>query len=373
MERDREAFRHTYGDYFVAGTKRAAQFIAVYHMRTAKKKELDRVKSQLGVKADVPEVDINGTADFNAKFEQTVKQNKIEYDIDVYMDGYKGAYQMENPSKGWTTKEVYRALNWFRANEDGKPYMAKLLHYSQIAPGYRRTVNIDPEVFAELNRLYAHVWQVRALDKGLPPVATEKWRREIDNFIRDVTTNQGSLATDLRLRNELTGKGNELVSNLGKASARKAFFDEIMSCRQSEPSTGSSAGGRKQPWEYGYTPDDVYWAQVVRGANGALDIKSEKRELDVVYEFFRHGLGKRQEGALEINDPTNTKLIVGWTVISNWGDDPNGSWWKETNGPILLGTRGAVRVRGEETRGTHWTVIYYVVNNADYPFQVRAR
>ena len=72
---------------------------------------------------------------------------------------------------------------------------------------------------------------------------------------------------------------------------------------------------------------------------------------------------------LEIDDPT--KLIVGWTVISNWGADHNGGWWKETNGPILLKTRGAVHVRGEETRGTNWTVIYYIVNNDDYPFQVK--
>jgi hypothetical protein len=344
-------------------------------MRTGKKKDLDEVKSQLGVKADVPKTDIKGTANFNAKFKQMTEQKKFEYDIDVYMDGYTGeGYQNSDTEKGWTPEEVFKALNWFRKMEQGQPYMAKLVHYSQIAPGYRRTIkNIDPEVFSELNKLYGHLWEVRALDKALPPEITDKSRAAINKFMRDVETNQGALATNGTLRNELTGKGNELVSNLGKAAARKAFFDEVMSCRPNEPAAGSGIGGRSdlEPWEYGYTPDQPYWAQVVRSANGAVDIKSEKRELNVAYEFFKHGLGKRQEATLSIND--NDKLIVGWTVKSNWGADHNGSWWKETNGPILLGTRGAVHARGEETRGAHWTVIYYYVNNADYPFQVSAQ
>jgi len=383
MLRDPEAFRNTYGDYFVAATKRAAQFVAVYHIRTTKKKDLDEVKSKIGVTADVPKTDIKGTADFNAKFKQVTVQKSFEYDIDVYMDGYTGpGYQVKDPKKGYTPEDVINALNWFKRKEQGQPYMAKLVHYSSIAPGYRRTIPYDPEVFAELKRLYGHLWEVRALEKALPPVFwevqeeldkarrpgfKETLRKTIDNFISEVENNQTALVTERQLRNELRSKGQEFVSILGNAAARKAFFDEVMSCRQSEEATGSRNRCRSalEPWEHGYTPDQPYWAQVVRAANGAVDINSVKRDLDVTYNLGKHGLGNRQEASLAINDPK--QLIVGWTVKSNWGDT-NGSWWKETGSPILLSTRGAVRAQGEPTRGTNWTVTYYVVNTPDYPF-----
>jgi hypothetical protein len=369
MQSDPKAFRKAYGDYFVAGAKRGSQFTAVYHMQTAKKDDLDRFKSKIGVKADVPEVDVKGAANFNAKFEQSVGQETVQWDIDVYMDGVTGAYKMKGDK--WTPAEVVKALNWFKQNEVGKPIMATLKQYSTLDASntYPRTINIDPEVFGELSGLYAKLWEVRALFNALPENSTRKWKEAKDNFDRDVTANRKVLATDLRLRRDLTSKGSDLVSGLGKISARRVFFDAVKSTRQNEPPTGSGIGGRHQPFEYGYTPNEPYWAQVVSESSGALDIKSERRDFRVTYDFIQHGLGKRQEGLLEINDPT--KLIVGWTVISNWGADHNGGWWKETNGPILLKTRGAVHVRGEETRGTNWTVIYYIVNNDDYPFQVK--
>jgi hypothetical protein len=364
MQSDRKAFRQRYGDYFVAGVKRGSQFTAVYHMQTTKKDDLNKFKSNIGVKAEVPEVDVNGAANFNAKFEQSLGQGTIQYDIDVYMDGVDTAYQMQGTK--WTPKEVLKALNWFKTNEVGKPLMAKLQHYSTIDPSYNypRTINVEPEVFNELGGIYANLWEVRAMFNALPANSTSKWKNAKDTFDRDVTANREGLAINMRLRNDLATRGRELISSLGKISTRKIFFDEVMSSRQDEPATGARSGCRSEPWEYGYTPNKPYWTQVVRDANGAVEVQSEKREFDRNWE-----LAKKQEGTLAISDPS--KLILGWTVISNWGGDHNGEWWKETNDKILLGTRGAVHVRGEETRGAHWTVIYYYVNNDDYPFHVK--
>jgi len=364
MQADPKAFRQKYGDYFVAGVRRGSQFTAVYHMQSMKKDDLNRFKSKLGVKADVPEVDVKGAANFNARFEQALGQETVQYDIDVYMVGVEGAYAMQGGK--WTPKKVMEALNWFKTNEVGKPLMAKLKHYSTIDVGYNypRTINVDPEVFGELGTLYGNLWEVRALFSTLPENSTSKWKAAKDTFDKDVTKNRGSLATNLRMRNDLTTKGKELVNVLGKISARKQFFDEVRSSRLEEPPTNAGGGGRSEPYEYGYTPDKPYWSQVVRDTNGAVEIKSERHEFRRDWE-----LAKKQEGTLAIADAN--KLIVGWTVISNWGGDHNGGWWKESSDKILLSTRGAVHVRGEETRGTSWAVIWYYVNNEDYPFQAK--
>ena len=193
-------------------------------MQTSKKDDLNKFKSKIGVKADVPEVDVKGAANFNAKFEQSVGQETVQWDIEVYMDGVTGAYKMKGDK--WTPAEVVKALNWFKQNEVGKPIMATLKQYSTLDASntYPRTINIDPEVFGELSGLYAKLWEVRALFNALPENSTRKWKEAKDNFDRDVTANRKVLATDLRLRRDLTSKGSDLVSGLGKISGRRVFF-----------------------------------------------------------------------------------------------------------------------------------------------------
>jgi hypothetical protein len=58
---------------------------------------------------------------------------------------------------------------------------------------------------------------------------------------------------------------------------------------------------------------------------------------------------------------------VGWQVISNWGDGPNGCWWKETN-QILGSDHAAVHVKSQYDRGCDWSLRVYYVEAKDYQF-----
>jgi len=365
MKSDPTAFRKTYGDYFVAGVRKGSRFVALYRMWSSSKENLDRFKGSIGGEgADVFKANVG------AKFEREAKSKNVNYDISVFMDGYMGAYQRTNKEEG-TPEEVTRALDWFKENEVGKPFVVKLRHYSTLDRNYPRTINIDPEVFADLNRLYTNLWEVRALYSSLPEGYSQRHKMKdkpnqnlkdaYGRFDTAVTTNREVLGTDMRLRNDLTTAGSELASELRIICARRAFFEEVQSRQKYEPPTGQMIGCQTDAWKYGYSPADPYMAQVATAVPGAVQIENLPRSFSPNWE-----LAKRQSTAFAFNDPT--KLIVGWTVISNWGGDHNGEWWKATNGPILLNTQGVVGVRGEETRGTNWTVIFYYVNANDYQF-----
>lgn len=57
---------------------------------------------------------------------------------------------------------------------------------------------------------------------------------------------------------------------------------------------------------------------------------------------------------------------MGWDVICNWTDGTGGDWHKAS--PSIIGeNNGAVYVKSDFSRGYSWTVIWYVVDAAQYP------
>jgi hypothetical protein len=376
MTENPAAFRATYGDYFVAGVKRGGQFVAVYHLLSSNKEDLDRFKSELGVKANVPETDIKGSGKVSGRFEEVAKTNHIQYKIEVYMDGVEdrsvspeqSSEQKSSDGLDWTPEKVMKELEEFKRAARGKPFMAKLQHYKTLAPNYSNTIAVQPSAFRELNRLYGMLWEVRALFNSLPGNATSALATEKVDFDNAVTTNRTSLVTDYEQRRIQTEKGQNLVDRLVSIAARRAFFEEVQIARQGEKPEGWGLGQKEgvHLLEFGYTPDKPYWAQLLRDSGGAVVITPQVLDYRPDYRPF-----KRWETTLAVNDPS--KLIVGVTVRRNWGDGTGGECWRDMPERILLGTRGAVHVKGLPERGTSWTVTYYTVKSEDYPFHAREK
>ncbi len=93
-----------------------------------------------------------------------------------------------------------------------------------------------------------------------------------------------------------------------------------------------------------------------------MQIKSERHNYK---EDWRIGW---RENTFQFGPGDGSKLIVGWQVISNWGGDHNGDWWRESSNPILLSKVGLVHVKSEYDRGANWSVIWYYVDARDYMF-----
>jgi len=157
-------------------------------------------------------------------------------------------------------------------------------------------------------------------------------------------------------------------------AARREFFEKVKTARKNEPDTGARHAGRSslKPWLIGYSSHDQNPV--------AVKIQSLTQRYSKGWTFL--GGTDYRENSMRFG-PDPSKRIVGWQVISHdtyLGEptyDPrhlkernesNGDWWKESNGPILLGNVGSIHVKSRFYKGTDWSVIWYYVDAADYPF-----
>jgi hypothetical protein len=353
MTSDPVAFRDAYGDYFVAGEERAAQFVAVYRLTANSAQELHDFKAKVGARA-------SGTAEGEAavRFMQEASRSNIRWEIDVIEEGYTGTNTSGDP---WTPERVYQALTTFKANSVGIPVKVELKTYNAVVPTYPNKIDIDPDVYVELRSLRANVWKARSMYNRLPKEYRDRLQGRFHAFSLKFDSNQSKLGTDERkaTREQLRGEGDTLLADLRTYDVRRTFYLKVMSKAPAEPATNARLGGRRQPWLYGYSSYDLDPA--------AVQIKSETQ--DFLHDYYV-GQPARWENTFQFGSVTDSKMIVGWQVISLWGDDHNGEWWKVSDAPILGTNMGLVHTKGEYARGSKWKVIWYYVDDAkDYRFQ----
>lgn len=339
-----EKFRKAYGDYFVAGGKRSARFVAIYNCQSTTVKSMDEFKASFG--GEAPDV---FSAEGSARFMQSTSKNNISTALDLFMEGYKGT----SPSGPWTPDKIMEALTWFKANEQGIPLQAKLKHYSTIDPAYPRTIDVAPSVFVELSQIYAKVWDIRSRYGSCPTYYQDQFKTEYRDLDYGVVASQHILASDLSKRQEYQQKADILLSNLDDVFARMDFYLKVKNVVDTEPAENHSIeeGAGQQTWMYGF---NVYTK------SGAVNIH---QSVQTYKELWHVG---RREHTFEFG-PDGKFLIVGWQVISNWNDGSNGSWYKAID-RILLTDHSAVHVTSQYDRGCDWSLIVYYVDAKEYQF-----
>jgi hypothetical protein len=132
------------------------------------------------------------------------------------------------------------------------------------------------------------------------------------------------------------------------------FYSKVKNAIRQEPAKDVKIDEEEsgpQIWMYGYS---------VYSKSDAVVIHQTTKNYTEKWQFGR------REATLEFGPDPNS-LIVGWQVISNWGDGTNGTWYK-ANDQILMTNHGAVHVRSEYDRGCDWSVVFYFVDAEDYQF-----
>ena len=306
---------------------------------------MDEFKASFG--ADAPKV---FSAEGSARFLQAASQHNITVDVYLFMDGYDGT----PPSGPWTPEKVMEALAWFKGHEKGVKLQAKLSHYNTIEPNYPRTVNVPPDVFVDLRVLYTKVWDIRSAYSSLPSYYQNQFKNEYTNFDSGVIANQSIFVTDATERLAYQQQAEALRAQLGDVYARMDFYFKVKAVVGTEPGNGQvieERADQQQSWLYGFSVYTKSTAVVIHTT-------------ELHYSDSWH-IGWR-EHTFEWG-PDQNYLIVGWQVLSNWGDGTNGSWWKAID-QILMTSHGAVHVKSQYDRGCDWTVRFYYVDAKDYEF-----
>jgi hypothetical protein len=340
-------FREAYGDYYVSAQEKGAQIVILYKLTASSAKELNEFKASIGVQADELM-----SAEGSTRFQREASKKNVKMSTDIFMEGYSGT----PPGGPWDPDKLYEALDWFKANAQGIPVKFQLKHYVTLNPNFPTTIDVNPNVFVELRQLYDNVWEARALYGGLPQDYKDRLRVKY-RALEDGVSAQGrkALARDLEARQALNQTSSALLAELRTLAARKDFYLRVKAAIKDEPGKGAAIGCRKEPWTYGFTSYDKDPV--------AVQIKSERQNYA---EDWR--VGWRENTFQLAPGKDDNKLIVGWQVISNWGGDHNGDWWRESANPILLSKVGLVHVKSEYDRGANWSVIWYYVDSKDYLF-----
>ena len=339
---DPAKFRHQYGDYFVKGGRRGSNFHAVYVCQARSVSNMSEFKAKLG--AETPDV---FSAEGSARFKQATSEHNISVSADVWMDGYEGT----SPTGPWTPDKILDALAWFKQHEKGVHTRAELMHYSSLDPSYPRTVDVAPEVFVALRKLYTALWTVRALYHSCPPNYLREFTDRYNDLENEITSRQSALATDGALRADLQKRTDALRSGLTVVFDRMVFASKVRDSIGTEPGSGhvTEDSGRRS-YFYGYN-------QYPR--SDAVTIKMDSEQYSDVWQigWRDHVFDWRHED----------RLVVGWEVVSNWADGTNG-WWRQDSAPILLSHRANVYVKSWYDRGCNWTLNVWWVDAKDYDF-----
>ncbi|ADB49544.1 hypothetical protein [Conexibacter woesei] len=340
---DPARFRHAYGDYFVAGGRRASRFTAVYTCQSQTVDQMQDFKSRIG--ANMPDV---FSAEGSARFKQTAASSNVSISTHVFMEGYDGTA----PNGPWTPEKVIDALGWFKQHEKGVYLSALLQHYSTIEPSYPRTIDVAPQAFAELRRLYLSVWDVRAQYDSCPRHYQEQLTGEFRTLTTGLEANQATLATDVQERGATQSRADLLGARLKGVFDRLEFYLRVKQAVAGEPAKDHAIeeGTGQQSWPYGYR----VWSK----SNAVVIHRHDSR-----YEE-KWQIGWR-EANIGFSDPN--AIVVGWEVVSDWGDGTNGQWWKTTD-QNLLQDRAWVHVKSQYDRGCAWTIVVSYVDAADYQF-----
>lgn len=352
------AFRQAYGDYFVAGFKRSARFVAIYRCQASSMEKLKTFKSSL--KTGYGDL---FSAEGSAGLKNLAKEQSVSLSMDVSMFGVTSIPPHELTQVAGKDKvdegfaQVQALLGWFKKNQQGTPFQALLRHYStlQECPTYPSAIDVDPHSFVEIKAIRRKLWHAKIAAEGLPMGYQVRLKPDLNNIEDLIKTWQKDLISDSARRLEYDKKLDSVLSAINQVAERQQFFLEVKDRLPREPAQNQQIEEKQDgphEWLYGF---DTYVA------SQAVAIRSERRDCKADWAF-----AKRQTSTLRFG-PDGNRLLVGWKVSANWYDGTNG-WWSKASGEMLLKSFGEVALKSQVTRGFDWSVTYYYVDAKDYQF-----
>ena len=346
---DPATFRKQYGDYFIAGSQRQSTFVALYHCTSRSEKSLRKFKTS--VQGSLPLI---FSAKGSSHFTEEASKYGIEINIEVFMSGYEGSGP---PTQNLSPKDVIERLNWFNQHEVGAPRRTLLHHYSVLDPSYPRTIDISPQVFVELRKLYREVWAIRSRFAACPGPYKSQLEPRFNALDDGVDADQPLLPTHPEMRRRYTRDATRLRSDLRNVFSRMDLYFKVREARHTEPSKGTeitSGEGGQQSWMYGYR---TYLA-------------NPEVEISEYHHGWRHPWTEDAQHTFRFGGDQE-KLIVGWKVISRRTDGLNGYWWKDVD-TILGSDRFLVTVENSFDRFVSYGVEVYWVEAKNYLFETHA-
>lgn len=189
-------FRDSYGDYFIAGYTKKAEFLAFAHITATSEETVRTVTTQLKGELNKPGVDVK--AEVLTELSNEAHKSHCEVSVELHMTGLRaddapeggagaaGGSSVERPLDHLALDELPEQLRYFTDHAEGRRTTAHLVHYHRVEPSIPTRIPLDSKVFLAAQGLYDDCLDAWATLRKLPPPYAEDMRERLEDLERRI-------------------------------------------------------------------------------------------------------------------------------------------------------------------------------------------
>jgi hypothetical protein len=350
MHSDPDAFRNQFGDYFVQGFRRGGRMLVICTASARTSDKLQQFAAE--IKGAMPNV---FSVEGSTSLMDMASSMGTSLSVSANYVGLPKDIQWRLPQ---SVKDVPGLAEWFmeKSVKMGSPLEARLLHYSSINPGYKRTLDIPPKRFSDLQALLRLAGSVQVIARSLPKPYEANYKESAQDLQSLLLAHEAQLPRDPDLLDRLMGKAKRLNAEMADINARYRIFERGIEGARTEPKPGEKMdAGTEGAWfVYGVVPEDKAEAK----ANAVTEH----------YRPVERGGEPAKRRSYTWDERFDDQIIIGWKVQLWWGD--SGRWWNPHHGPNIGGDHFHMKCESDLGLGFSYRVWIYTVPRSRYPFEV---
>lgn len=348
LDKSPSEFSSKYGHYFVSTAIAGARFIATYRCNASSSESLTEFKASIEAGTDM--LSAKGATEFSQK----ASAKNVAVSCDIFMEGTNTT----PPHFGNSIDAIPKALDWFlESGANGPAHLsfvarrAMLTNYSQLSAKVSNSLDVDPRIFARIQRLQFLITQVKTLLETLPdyygrmkaPGGGTCEEVAIELTAR-FEASQAELPNTPEIIEAMVTTASQVIDVLQPQVALFSFYESLISTDHHESAQGQST----QMFGYRTNPGGV-----------PIKVQSASQNYEAWWK-----VGHQQH---TFNWPwapyDEHQIIVGWEMQDIWH---NGSTWYTK--PMIGKSQGSVFVDSAYDHGIDWTFCVYFVNKSEFPW-----
>jgi hypothetical protein len=357
-------FRDAYGDYFIAGYTKKAQFLAFARLASKDEKELTRIAAT--VKASFNNAGNKWSGEAATNIQKVVEDHSCEMSLKYHMTGLSA-------DGTWQSPEVPDSLigslpglvEHFKKNAIGCKTTAKLVHYHRIEPDIPTVIDMDHDVFLAAEELHENLARARVTAQNLPLRYREEMTARLDR-IRDRIAAEVprdlscSMATIVNL-----AEGEGGLASWEKDAQEILGYLRLWRAAVKARKSGGVVSGSPPATIEAIRPVAVH--EPYRDHPGHIDVDLIFRATGITMRVSPGGQGYHNVPlATHTGITLKDRKVCGYRTSSSRASNKRGTITVTSGG--VDGDNIAFHMRSEYDRGLDWTVEVFTVPATKFDF-----
>ena len=353
LENHKEEFRDQYGDYFIAGARYGAQYVASIHIKATSSEALRTVEAAISVAAQ----NFDNKETFKAKFREATKNCSIDF---------RRTTQGGDPnvlSAATTVDQVIDDVNKFVGSvtkNNRAPLEAYMYRYNQIEDGYEipTEINVASCVFAKIRDLSEDYLALSCRAKVIAGLDETKFQagiqdqyaQEYKDLTNDIRDNRKAICRDLSKITSYAARVKAAKDRFSDLINRFSFYEKLVAERKRWPGGGNS--------------------NIRRGFDGYNLSTTVNNDIQKTCwsDSYSQGWHVGWRYWYPSWEPGKDERVCFITIESQ----STGDKWSDSNYPSLGNKKLALRFQSGYDRGGSWKVwakaVYLGEDVVNYPF-----